>query len=86
MEVAKTTDDIVNESVVNAELPPQSIYGYEKKKDAFIARYGHLFRTDEDCEYFNMLPLSKKQKDHVFRRAVELNSSTPPAPPTPVEK
>ena len=65
--------EVINERVANAEVPPDSISEYCMRRDHYVARYGHLFKTAADCEDFHMLPLSKKQKDHVLRRALELN-------------
>jgi hypothetical protein len=68
-------DPPVSDNVLNAELPPETFHEYGLKRDQYFVKHGHLFKTYEDCEYFNMLPLSKKQKDHVLRRALELNSA-----------
>ena len=66
------TDEIHSEAVCRAVLPPetQEEYEFQLKKDG--NRYGHLFKTQEDLEYFSMLPLQPEVKRQVLQRFIEL--------------
>jgi hypothetical protein len=63
----------VNQRVVEAILPPQSIKEIEASNMRAYIEYGRFFKSQEDCEYFNMLPLSQKQKREVILRIIDLN-------------
>lgn len=62
----------VSESVCAAVLPEEDMHDVDQALDKAYVMYGHYFRSREDCNYFNMLPVNDKVKKAVLRRAVEL--------------
>lgn len=57
-----------SERVVAAKLAPQSLKEYEDYVQKVNIKYGHRFRSSEECEYFAMLPLTAKQQEEVLKR------------------
>ena len=51
----------------NAELREDTIESFNREVNALYARYGHLFKSYEDCEYFYMLPLSKAVRESTLQ-------------------
>lgn len=60
-------DPPISEAVVNAELPPQSIEETEQYQNSIYTRFGELFKSREDSDYFCMLPISNKQRLAVLK-------------------
>ena len=64
-----------SEAFKNAVLNTEDIDKRDKELDMLYLKYGSKFKSRGDCDYFHMLPLSKKQKDHVFGAAIQYQQS-----------
>ena len=73
-EITEEEEEIVNDRVSNAELPPTTIAEVQNEFNRFYSQHGHKFRTAEDCGYFSMLPGSRAQKELLLKRVQEIAS------------
>ena len=66
-------DTPVTAAIHTVELPPDDAKSLEAVARDVYGEYRHIFKNFEEAEYFSMLPLSVKQRDHVLSRAVALH-------------
>lgn len=52
----------------DAELREDTIASFTQQVDSLYNRYGHLFKSYQECEYFYMLPISEKVREATLRR------------------
>lgn len=69
---AEEEDFVLSEAVCNAEVPSENVEKIDKQISLEASEFSSYFRSYEDAEYFAMLPLSRKQKHDVLKRAREL--------------
>ena len=55
------------------EMPPDDEKGLSVDAREVYNEHRHLFKNYEEAEYFAMLPLSMKQREHVLARAVQFS-------------
>ena len=60
----------LNARIHTAEIPPDDPKQLEVVARSLYNQYRHVFKDYEEAEYFTMLPLSMRQRDHVLARAV----------------
>ncbi len=65
-------DTPLTAAIHTAQLPPDDARSLEAVARDVYGTYRHIFKNFEEAEYFAMLPLSVKQRDHVLARAVAL--------------
>ena len=58
---------VVNESVLNAELPPASMKEFDRECEKFYLHHGDAFRSFEEAQYFFMLPLTSEKRLNLLR-------------------
>ena len=73
MEESLARDMPLDASIHTVNLPPDDPKQLEVVAREVYTQYRHIFKDYEEAEYFTMLPLSMKQRDHVLTRAVALH-------------
>lgn len=62
-------DTPLTSRIHQVKLPPQSIQELEAEINSCHIKYGNLFPSYEDAEYFSMLPLTDETRRAVLQRA-----------------
>jgi len=65
-------EDVFSERVASAELKDGTVREIEAELERCYVKYGHFFSSREDCDFFNMLPLSECDRMSILKRAVEI--------------
>ena len=73
MEESLARDMPLDASIHTVNLPPDDPKRLEVVAREVYTQYRHIFKDYEEAEYFTMLPLSMKQREHVLTRAVALH-------------
>jgi len=74
LEEGELDAELVSDRVVKATLPPDSMEKVEEELTMLYNKYGSLFSSREQCDYFHMLPLDKEARVSVMRRAWQLEN------------
>ncbi len=70
LEERAARDTPLDATIHTADLPPDDEKGLAIDAREVYNAHRHLFKSYEEAEYFAMLPLSTKKREHVPARAV----------------
>ena len=58
-------------AIYHVELPPETTSEWQDKMEKGYQTYGKFFKNREECDYFSMLPLDKKQRVMLLEQMVK---------------
>ena len=73
LEEKEGRDAPLDARIHTVSMPPDDEKGLSVDAREVYNEHRHLFKSYEEAEYFAMLPLSMKQREHVLARAVQLS-------------
>ena len=73
LEEKASRDAPLDARIHTVDMPPDDEKGLSIAAREVYNEHRHLFKSYEEAEYFAMLPLSMKQREHVLARAVQFS-------------